>query len=233
MPSPKQDKTEIWALRKSRPENDEYDPHDHPQKHINELVQAVCGEGFITTEGVNRLALELPALVELRPYLPNTTLLNATLRLQRGDWTPDNEEAFLRLCTAGFLDDDYGHLGDELRDLFEEPNPFLGDIYAELFDNLTDHDALQGRFVQFTGSFVSGSRRSCWDTVRKLSGVPVEAVYDLDYLFVANTHINNRIVSSKIEAAINIRSRRGQLKILRESDWNQLTASVLSQSTHD
>jgi hypothetical protein len=82
--------------------------------------------------------------------------------------------------------------------------------------NLTIRD----RFVGFTGDFREFTRKTCFEEVRKLGGVPSDPDMFLDYLFVSE----KRIISNQLFAAIYYRRVYGNPLILREADWIKIAA---------
>jgi hypothetical protein len=106
-----------------------------------------------------------------------------------------------------------------LAGLLESPNPLFAGMYELIYDPLPERLTIKDRFVAFTGAFNGCTRKICFDTVRKLGGVPTEPDKFLDILFVSNESYEKRAISNQLSSAIYCRRLYRNPLILRETDW--------------
>lgn len=106
-----------------------------------------------------------------------------------------------------------------LASLLESPNPLCAGVYELIYDPLPEDLTVKDRFVAFTGAFKGYTRKTCFDTIRKLGGVPTEPDKFLDLLFVSDESYERRIISNQLLSAIYCRRFYGNPLILREADW--------------
>lgn len=172
----------------------------------HEFEKAIEG-GYIDQARAADLANWLdkhPLITALYPYRQlRQALAIATVE---GGWSDEVERGLLQFFAA--LPDAF--------ELVQLPEELFGDMYAAIFDKPTEPIALAGRSVEVTGPCLVGSHNAMYRIAELLGGGHNNNYLQFGYLFVADSHIEARIVSSKIASAVASRMRYGGPLILSE-----------------
>jgi len=160
------------------------------------------------------LAAALRVSEQGRTFFPNNALLLAVeAALQPGCWTAEAEHDLLLFIFCVYAQPD-GY--SEAERALQLSLPLFGDIYPLLFNEPAEPLPLYLKICDFTGSFACGPRRKCFDIVAKAGGAASEGGRGTDYLFVAEKHVQARIMSSAMINAAARRLRFGTPKIYAE-----------------
>lgn len=130
-----------------------------------------------------------------------------------GCWTPGNEEAVLLFLQALQDWDRY----DLPRTLLNAPAHLFGDTYNSLFHSPVEPVDLRSHVVEFTGPFTAGTHDQL--VARAVAGGAriVSRWSRPTMLFVAEAHIAERVLSTKMLDAITARAKIGSsVLIVRE-----------------
>lgn len=218
MPTAKPDSQEVYWTLQSRPDRDPDDALVY--EDTLQAVEQAVGGGFLTQDAGLVLRDWFESHPEVTASAPGVGALRALRRMSEpGGWTPEAECDLLRYLTAHYLERDEHYAMQAIQDLYSEPHQLFGDLYADLFDTPPEPFDIAGKLVAFTGAFVGGSRRVCFDAARQLGATPSEVRPYTDCLFVADKHADGRVFSSKILMAVGARLRMGNPRIYREFVW--------------
>lgn len=187
--------------------------HDYSDYYrpLDELIvpvfeQAIEG-GYIDQARAVTLAAWLdqqPQISALYPYRQlRQALSKATAEC---GWSDEVERGLLQFFAA---------LPDAFQ-LVQLPEELFGDMYAAIFDKPTAPLGMSGRYVEVTGPCAVGSHSAMYRIAELLGGKRNKALLRFGYLFVARSHVDARIVSSKIAAAVASRMKFGGVQILAE-----------------
>ncbi len=221
MPTAKPDTNEVYSVLRARPQEEQ---DENPiYEETRSAVQRAVGEGFLTLNA----AIALRDWFESHPELTTSTPGTGTLRALRlmtapNGWTSEAERDLLRYLTAHYLECDETDALHAVQDLYATPHPLFSDLYADIFDQAPESFDIAGKLVAFTGSFAYGSRRVCFDAARSKQATPSEVRQFTDFLFVADKHVQSRVMSSKIFMAVVCRTRGGRPRIYTEKDWQHV-----------
>ncbi|MGF6093156.1 hypothetical protein [Pseudomonas sp. 18173] len=212
MALPKPDKKEISAICQARgityPENI-FEP-------VSEAALSALSEGFIDRSKALNLLSWLENNTDLAALFPNRQLLAALKKSTCSEeWRPEAEHDLVHFISAVYFNK--STLNENLYQLIQNPPQLFGDLYSALFDETTDFIPLTLKLAAFTGPFKFGSRKDCFEQIRRCGGAPTNILSSTDYLFVSEDHICNRVLSSSMVDAICVRLFFGKLKIYRES----------------
>ena len=109
-----------------------------------------------------------------------------------------------------------------LQDYIDRDKPLINEIRGMIFDEPTERIQVKSRFVGFSGKFAGDTRKSCFQKIRKMGGVPCDPEYFLDYFFAGNNLVSDLAISSKLSNAISIRRTYGNPLIFTEEDWRRI-----------
>lgn len=213
MPLPKPDTSLIAAILSKR-EHLRDEPEDLFEPIRNATLQAIA-DGCITPDRAAKLVDALRASEQGRAAFPNNALLRALeSALQPGCWTTDAEHDLLLFIFCVYAQPD--EIFSEAELALQLSLPLFGDIYPLVFDVPGEPPPLYLKISDFTGSFTCGPRRKCFEIVAKAGGAASEGGRGTDYLFVAEKHVQARVMSGAIVDAAARRLRFGTPKIYAE-----------------
>ena len=196
------------GMREPAKSIDDYLEHYHS---LNELIdpvfeQAIAG-GFIDQQRAAALTTWLdqhPLITALYPYRQLRQAL--TKATAEGGWSEAVERGLLQFFAA--LPDAF--------ELVQLPEELFGDMYAAIFDKPSEPIEMAGRYVEVTGPCLVGSHTTMYRMAEQLGARRSKGFLRFGYLFVARSHVESRIVSSKIAGAVASRMQDGGLQILSE-----------------
>lgn len=181
---------------------------------LNELVDPVFEKtiegGYIDLPRAAALAAWLdrhPLICALYPYRQlHQALAVATAE---GGWSEETERGLLQFFAA--LPDAF--------ELVQLPAELFGDMYTAIFDQPSAPLEMAGHYVEVTGPCSAGSHTAMYRIAEQHGARRSKGFLRSGYMFVARSHIEERIVSSKIEAAVASRMKHGGLLILSEDHF--------------
>jgi hypothetical protein len=212
MAFPKPDNQEISAICQARgivyPENI-FEP-------VSEAARTALSDGFIDRSKALNLLSWLEKQTDIALVFPNKQLLAGlkTVTFSK-EWSPEIEHDLVHFISSIYFSK--STLDENLYQLIEKPPQLFGDLYSAIFDDTSDPIPLKLRLAAFTGPFKLGSRKDCFEQIRRCGGAPTNVLSTTDYLFVSQDHISNRVLSSSMVDAICVRMLFGKIKIYRES----------------
>lgn len=213
MPLPKPDASLVAAILSKR-ENRWDEPEDLFEPIRTSALQAIA-DGCITSDRAAKLVDALRASEQGRATFPNNALLRALeSALQPGSWTTDAEHDLLVFIFCVYAQPDEIYSVPELA--LQLSLPLFGDIYPLVFDEPGEPIPLYLKISDFTGSFACGPRRKCFEIVAKAGGAASEGGRGTDYLFVAEKHVQSRVMSGAMVDAAARRLRFGVPRIYAE-----------------
>lgn len=216
MSLPKPDKEAIKRIRKAR--SLWLADDDNLSDPVRDAVLIAIGDGYISRVKADSLQRWLEAHPHIAALYPNSALMTALAKgLEPGQWTPDVEHDLLAFIGAFYLEAE--SIRDTAYDLLKNPSALFGDLYSAMFDVPAEPLILADHICAFTGPFVGRTRRNCFEQMLAVGGAPSAVSYYTDYLFVAEAHIQNRVLSSSMLEGISQKMRNGRIKILRESQF--------------
>lgn len=186
---------------------DYLDHYDHLDELVEPVLERAIEGGFINPERAAVLAAwfqQNPLIAEIYPYRQLCRALD--IALADGGWTEEIERGLLQFFAAQ----------SELEHLMDLPINLFGDMYLELFDHPDGVLPMEGMPIEVTGPCLCGSHRQMYRMAEQLGGVQAKSVMYKGYLFVARSHIENRVFSSKIMEIVHARRRGRPLLILDE-----------------
>ncbi|MDP2244016.1 hypothetical protein [Pseudomonas sp.] len=215
MSLPKPDKEAIKRIRKARnlwlDDDNLFDP-------VRDAVLIAIGDGSISRVSADALHWWLEANPRIAALYPNSALMTALAKgLEPGQWTPEVEHDLLVFIGAFYLDTE--SIRDTAYDLLKNPPSLFGDLYSAMFGVQAEPLILTDHICALTGPFVGRTRRNCFEQILAAGGAPSGVSYYTDYLFVADAHIQNRVLSSSMLEGIAQQMRNGRIKILSESQF--------------
>lgn len=215
MTSFKPDKVRIKNAARSR--------HEHwiPDffEDVEKAIKAAIDGGIITQSRAIELAQFLDGL-PLLDFFPYSALKRVlATAIKHGCWSENIDRDLLIFLSYLFTD-----LGrySPISDLANENLPIFGDIYSLLFDEAPTSFSVSGLLCDFTGKFRFGSRRDCYALIDDLGGIPCDAPYYTDCIFIADEYIDSKTVSNGVSAACVMRMHHGRPRIYKESDFERL-----------
>lgn len=212
MPLPKPDKELVRRILRERQTGFWPDDIFTP---IQDAALGAIGDGAITPARANNLVWALETNPHLASVFPNNVLLCGLLRvLEPGSWTDSSEHDLLVFIFAFYSETQ--DIEDSLQAMMAEPLPLFGDIYPAIFDTPDAPISLTGKICDFTGSFACGTRRKCFEMAACGGGAASEGGPGTDYLFVAEKHVADRVISGAIRDALRRRRDTGMPKIYAE-----------------
>lgn len=187
--------------------------HDYSDYYrpLDELIvpvfeQAIEG-GYIDQQRATALAAWLDQQPRISALYPFRQLRQALAKATaEGGWSDEVERGLLQFFAA---------LPDAFQ-LVQLPEELFGDMYAAIFDKPATPLDMSGRYVEVTGPCAVGSHNAMYRIAELLGGRRNKALLRFGYLFVARSHIEARIISSKIAAAVASRMKFGGVQILAE-----------------
>lgn len=249
MPSAKSDKNEIKLLMKKR--NLYY---NQPQNLFSKIFiesSAAIKDGSIDKAKVEKLFQFIDSDNNLMNIFPNNILYELLSHiLLKNELNIISKEIFIDFLSNLYTNNVSPIIGMSINlekterldfenspDLIKPPEldhsiiitffnkfSFKHNLKYYLYDKLDFEIDFKDRFFGFTGNFENYTRKTCFEKVRELGGVPSEPANYLDYLFVSNKFANENIISSTLSICIYFRRLYGQPKIFTEDDWELITA---------
>lgn len=211
MPSAKPDKETIKLLVKQRYPRGRPDNIFEP---IQEAAERAVRGGSTSADRSVQLLNALDAFHHL-DFFPYNTLRHALCAATEvNEWSSSNERDLLVFITAIFSGSQ--DISSAVDSLLSEQLPLFGSLYPKLFDSVAGQVSLHGKLCSFTGPFSGRSRRECYQSIADEGGVPSDAAWYTDYLFVANEHKERCHISNSMAAAIDARATYGLARILSE-----------------
>lgn len=195
------------------------DRYDNLSELTDVIFQNAIEGGFIN---LTRCA-ELGAWFEVNPLIaalaPYPCLIGALKKCAHtGHWNNDTELAMLRFIAVFGPNRDSYYTENQLNQL---PVELFGDVYLGIFDHPDTSIDLQGQTIEVTGPCLIGSHNVLYKAAEVFGGKRARGVMRSGYLFVAQSHIDSRIISSKIMEAVHMRLKYGKLKIVSEEYFPQ------------
>jgi len=195
---------------------DEYlDHYGTLQQLTDQVFQSAIEGGYIDQSRAAALGDWLdrhPLIAGIYPY---PQLRRALAIATAPDcWTSDREIALLRFITVFCLQKAFGLNCEELLDL---PRDLFGDMYEALFDVPAATIDFSNQYLEVTGPCEKGSHNAMVERAIAAGGLCRKGSQRSGYLFVANDHIQKRVMSNKIAFAIFARLKHGpSIQILPE-----------------
>lgn len=195
--------------------NEYFDHYDNLHHLTDQVFWAAIEGGYIDQARASTLASWLdkhPLIAAIYPYRQLRQALAITSA--PGGWNIDHEIVLLRFIAVFCLQKNPGLNGEELLDL---PPDLFGDMYQAVFDAPTDPINFTDQYLEVTGPCEKGSHNAMVERAIAAGGLYSKKDLRSGYLFVANDHIQERVMSSKIVFAALARLRHGPtIQILSE-----------------
>lgn len=147
---------------------------------------------------------EHPLVTALYPYRQLRQAL--AVASAEGAWTEEAEKGLLQFFAA---------LPDA-EALVKLPEELFGDMFAAIFDEQEGPVSLAGAPIEVTGPCLCGSHTAMYRIAEQAGGWRARNLQTCGYLFVARSHIEARVMSSKIASAVAGRMRYGAPQIVAE-----------------
>lgn len=209
MPLPKPDQEHLRRILQAR----EAAAVDDGYELVIEAALLAIGDGAITPQRANNLIWALETNPTAAAVFPNNVLLSALHKATAG-WSDTVEHdllVFIFTMYSGAEDIDHA-----LWQLDKFPLALFGDLYPAIFDAPPGPICLTGMACDFTGSFPFGPRRRLFEMVGDSGGAATDNIGVADFLFVAESHVEKRVISGAMRDALRHRQRHGTPKIYRE-----------------